>query len=61
MKNRIGTTLIFVGIVMLFEKVEVHYGCFGGYRNNAYGILFSSLLVLFIGWLCTIKFSKFMR
>lgn len=56
-KNRIGITLIFLGIAMLFERVE-HYGCFGGYRDNSYGILFSSLLVIFIGWLCTIKFAK---
>jgi len=50
MKNtkRIGTTLLLIGIFILFRKVKIHCG-FGGCSDDALGILLSSVVVMIVG------------
>ena len=60
MKNtkKLGTTLILIGVLILFQKVETHYSCFGGYYDDSLEILLSSILVMVIGLIC-IKIKTF--
>ena len=47
-KNRRGTTFLFLGIFILFRKVENYCG-FGGCYDNSFEILFSSSVVTIFG------------
>ncbi len=50
--KKLGTTLILIGIFILFRKVEIRCG-FGGCFDDSLEILLSSILVMVIGLICT--------
>jgi hypothetical protein len=49
--NRTGTTLLLIGIFILFRK-ETYFCGFGGCFDDSFAILFSSLIVMIAGVLC---------
>lgn len=50
--KKLGTTLILIGVFILFRKVEIHCG-FGGCFDDSFDILFSGILIMVIGLICT--------
>ena len=50
MLQQIGKMIFCIGIISLFRKVDGHCG-FGGCVNNADDILWSSLVIMIIGFI----------